>query len=419
MKDKGMKIFGIAALIVLVAAMSILFMNKQGGAITSSTVGYWSLNGNTIDGTILANNGNAVGVVYTPEYKGQAGYFKNAIVTVPNIQAYNAMTNSFTVEAIVKPTETSHGYVVHKFHAFLLQFYNSNEGNVSAPVQNKFQFGLYTYHVNGSNLYYVWEGNKATSGPMVLGQTYYVAATYDGANLKLYVNGALKSTQAYSAAALGGTLNFDSNPISIGNNAVAMSGVAGVMGRPFIGNIQNVEITNRAKTATEISGTYTDLNSPALVCTPTAKDCASATIYRTCNIAGTAWVNTSCPSQTACTAGNCVSTCVKKTCSQLSKNCGTIIECGQEIACGTCTTDKICSSGVCITHPQYSCKAYEEYTEPTAAATNGKCELSFDKLFTGIGMKTYLRDHVTGLIIVLALIALATLGGIAMYKKRK
>lgn len=413
MKDKGMKFFGIAALIVMVAVLSILFLNRNPGAITSNTVGYWSLNGNTNDATILANNGVQSGVTYIGGYKGQQAYFKNAIVTIPNIAAYNNMQNAFTVEAIVTPTETSHGYVVQKFHGFLLQFYNSNEGNASAPVTNKFQFGLYSYKVNGTQNWYAWEGDKATTGTVALGQTYYVAATYDGTNMKLYINGALKSTVKFN-----NTLKFDSNPISIGNNAVLVTGVAPVMGRPFVGGIQNVEITNRAKTATEIAGTYTDLNSPSLICTPNAKECSGTAVLRTCNAAGTAWANSTCASGTACSAGACVSTCVKKTCSQLGKTCGTVIECGQEIACGTCSSDKVCSSGNCIIHPQYSCRAYEEYKAPATGVLGGECVMSYDKLFTGIGMKTYLQDHTVGLIIVLTLIALATLGGVVMYKKR-
>jgi hypothetical protein len=74
----------------------------------------------------------------------------------------------------------------------------------------------------------------------------HVAATYDGATLRLYVNGTQVSSRAVT-----GNIAVSTGQVRIGGN--------NVWGEYFAGLIDEVRIYNRALTATEIA---TDMNAP-------------------------------------------------------------------------------------------------------------------------------------------------------------
>jgi hypothetical protein len=76
----------------------------------------------------------------------------------------------------------------------------------------------------------------------------HLATTYDGAMLRLYVNG----TQA-GAQALSGAMAISNNPLRIGGNSA--------LGEYFQGRIDEVRVYNRALSQTEIQ---TDMNTPAI-----------------------------------------------------------------------------------------------------------------------------------------------------------
>ena len=74
----------------------------------------------------------------------------------------------------------------------------------------------------------------------------HVATTFDGARLKLYVNGALVSDTAYAGAA-----PVTANPLKLGGNAV--------WGEFFAGQLDEVRLYNTVRTQPQIQ---TDMNSP-------------------------------------------------------------------------------------------------------------------------------------------------------------
>lgn len=98
---------------------------------------------------------------------------------------------------------------------------------------NKAQFGAF----NGS--FPVAEGTTTIAA----GTVYHLCGTYDGTNLRLYVNGVLETTNA-----IGSTGNVNANSLLIGGSANA--------GRFFNGVLEDVRMYSRALTADEILTIY-------------------------------------------------------------------------------------------------------------------------------------------------------------------
>jgi hypothetical protein len=93
--------------------------------------------------------------------------------------------------------------------------------------------------------YAATSSSPASDGPsgtaqLPLNTWSHVAATYDGTNLRLYVNGSLVGTRAVS-----GQVMATANPLRIGGNTI--------WGEYFAGRIDEVRIYNRPLAATEIT----------------------------------------------------------------------------------------------------------------------------------------------------------------------
>jgi hypothetical protein len=85
-------------------------------------------------------------------------------------------------------------------------------------------------------------GDRSATGPAALlaGVWSHLAVTYDGAALRLYVNGTLVRTTAVT-----GAIGTSNNPLRIGGN--------NVWGEWFAGTIDELNVYNRALTAAEIA----------------------------------------------------------------------------------------------------------------------------------------------------------------------
>src|SRR5207245_7665367 len=86
---------------------------------------------------------------------------------------------------------------------------------------------------------------RGTSTPALNSWT-HVAATYDGATLRIYANGVLQASKAVS-----GAITTSTGALRIGGDSV--------WGEWFAGLIDDVRVYNRALTATELQ---TDMNTP-------------------------------------------------------------------------------------------------------------------------------------------------------------
>jgi glucose/arabinose dehydrogenase len=155
----------------------------------------------------------------------------NDLVSVPDSSSLD-LTSGMTVEAWVRPLTTS-GWrtVVLKERpgdtVYALYSSNNDNGRPNSRIR-----------VNGSNASVNGTSRLTTS------VWTHLAATFDGSNLRLYVNGSLVGTRTAA-----GTILTSANPLRIGGSSA--------LGRWFRGRIDEVRVYNRALSVTEIQSDRT------------------------------------------------------------------------------------------------------------------------------------------------------------------
>jgi hypothetical protein len=218
--------------------------------LTNGLVGYWSFNGpdvtdkiydrsgNGFNGYLVGTN-NATSSRKTIGKVGQA--FKFGGVGTGGISIGNdpALTPaSITIAAWVNIAATSsYNYIYSNARDCCGSPYNGYELRVIGS-NNKLTFG-------------VWNGtlsvlSSVTSITKNSGWT-FVAATYDGATERVYVNGNLDNSAAYSGGV--GT------PASFGTYIGSM-GFSGGATHTFAGSLDEVRVYNRALSAAEVKQLY-------------------------------------------------------------------------------------------------------------------------------------------------------------------
>jgi hypothetical protein len=214
----------------LVAAYA--FDEGAGGAVGD-------LSGNGNSGTIANANWTTAGRF------GNALSFNgiNAIVTINDANSLD-LTSGMTLEAWIRPS------VVNSWETVIMK--NRPDGLAYA------MFG--GYPIAG---YFTPPGtsNVVGTGAAALAPNTWshLAATYDGATFRLYVNGSLISSQAAT-----GVMATSANPLQIGGNVI--------WGEYFNGLIDEVRVYNRALAASEIqadmntsvSSTFVDTTPPTV-----------------------------------------------------------------------------------------------------------------------------------------------------------
>jgi hypothetical protein len=182
----------------------------------------------TVDQSGSGNTGTLVGASWAATGKfGKALSFNgsSARVTIPDSPSLD-LTTGMTLMAWVNPTaNTSWRTVVLK------------------ETSNDLAYALYAS--SDTNRPGVWMNTTSTqsvtgTAQLALNTWTNVAATYDGATLRFYVNGAQAGSKAVTPSML-----VSGNPLQIGGNAV--------WGEYFAGLIDEVRVFNRALTASEIS----------------------------------------------------------------------------------------------------------------------------------------------------------------------
>ncbi len=209
----------------------------------SGLVGWWKGDGNTLD-SVAGNNGVAVNVGFTNGVVGQAfscdaenfPYGTYVGVDIPDRPDY-ALTNSLTMEGWIRPR--GDGYMI---------FYRGDNRPGLDPYQLSMQH-------NNVLLFGIADqaGNFATVQiTLAYNQWYHVAGTLDGSSgtMSLYTNGTLAAQITTTVRPFGELIPTDSPGIGIGNVNDGFNNF------PFIGDIDEIALYNRALSPGEVQSIY-------------------------------------------------------------------------------------------------------------------------------------------------------------------
>ena len=210
-------------------------------------LGFNEASGAALDSSLTGNSGTLTGATRVPGKPGfgSAVSFNGLddLITVAH-NATLSLTSGMTLEAWVNPSANTGTGVQSGWRTVILKERGAaglsyalygNDGNPT-PEQPAGYIRLGT------------QDRRAGAAPALpLGAWSHVALTYDGAALKLYVGGVLRSS-----AAMTGSIVTSTAPLRIGGNNVFASEF-------FQGLIDDVRVYNRSLTAAEIQ---TDMNTP-------------------------------------------------------------------------------------------------------------------------------------------------------------
>jgi len=177
-------------------------------------------------GTWLTEN-NAIGD-YVFDFGGSNDYINVGDVT------YLDGASELTLSAWVKPTSHS-GNVLD---AILSKDGPTRGFHLGLATGNKFRFLVST---TGTTVD-VFNSNASYTN----GKWYYLAATWDGSNMKIYINGSEDNSITTTNAT--GTLQNNANPFEIGEN--------GNYAGPLDGFLSNAQIWDKALSSTEVETLY-------------------------------------------------------------------------------------------------------------------------------------------------------------------
>ena len=197
-------------------------------------VGWWSMDNGGADQSGQGNNGTTAGT--TSVVAGKSGnalrVASNGRVVVPDNSSLD-MTQTITMAAWIKPEKSGTQYFIDK----------KATGNVDGYELSLSSDGHVFVRFNEASKGDSFRVNSTSAYP-TNGQTWmFVAATYDGTTIKLYVNGKLEASKTASFA--------------IGMNNIALGLGAEQDGyRGMTGAIDDVRIYSRALSAQEITALY-------------------------------------------------------------------------------------------------------------------------------------------------------------------
>jgi hypothetical protein len=204
----------------------------------SDMVAWWPAEGEAAD-HVGTNSGTLVGgVTFVPGRVGQAFSFNGSsgAVTVPDAPALRC-TNALTVEAWVYPNSSGAAAGI-----LVKWFGNGNQFSYSTALENNGKAYILVSKNGVANVADVDYKVVYSTNSVPLNQWTHFAGVYDGAQLKVYLNGVLENEAAWPQGIFPGTA-----PLVIGK-ALYQS--------PFNGLIDEPTVYNRALSGDEIAAIY-------------------------------------------------------------------------------------------------------------------------------------------------------------------
>jgi hypothetical protein len=200
------------------------------GALVAA-YGFNESSGTTVsDSSGKGNHGTLLNATRTTGKFGRALSFNgsNSLVTIPDKSSLD-LTKGMTLSAWVYPTVDLSGWKSLIAKERTGGFAYSLHANSDANRPNN------AVHI-GTSYQHLKSGNKVAKNKWT-----HIAATYDGATQRLFVNGVQVGSRSQT-----GSLSVTANPLRIGGDTV-------LAGRYFKGLIDDVRVHNRALIAAEIA----------------------------------------------------------------------------------------------------------------------------------------------------------------------
>lgn len=227
--------------------------------VPSGIVSWWTGDATADDivgdnhGTLLGNTTFGAGVV------GDAFYFdgsKNTGVMIGDEPEFEQV-GALTLEAWVCTTDPTAG------HAILMKAYSFDFGNKPSWLLRKYwdaNDGTIGFNVGTDRKDMRAEEELRSTTSIADGQFHHVVGTYDGAQLRLYVDAQLEDTRG-----LTGTVRNGADLLVIGNYGGRSNGSQGPQDTySFMGAIDEARFYDRALTDTEIADIFTSV--PPVFC---------------------------------------------------------------------------------------------------------------------------------------------------------
>jgi hypothetical protein len=211
-------------LTVLFSASLVTAYSSVASAALPNTVSRWAADGNALD-SVDSNNGTLInGVTFGTGQFGQAFSLNgtNQYVDIPDSNSLD-ITNALTISAWINPTTVTS----------------------SRRIVDKITVGFtdgYLLDILGGSLRMI-AGSRLLSGGTVATNTFQnVAGVYDGQFMRLYINGVQVASNDFGSIA----------PIPTNNRSLKIGVDSTGNGNLFSGLIDEVNIFNRALSASEI-----------------------------------------------------------------------------------------------------------------------------------------------------------------------
>ena len=231
----------IIILTLLISQLSFAQISKNG------LVAYYKFSGNTQDSSGNSNDGINFGATPTTDRFGNG----NSAYRFDGVSNYMLIPRSTTLEPTQAVSLCAWIYAESNNSQWLpildKRWNTTNDpwssygmyttsGNTPAPFTNRY-FNGFSNGIAGTGKNCVSTSSAATNSWV------FLVSTYDGANIKLYVNGVLESTVAMT-----GALGYSSMDMYIANNSEGTQW--------FKGAIDDITIYNRAISQNEITNMY-------------------------------------------------------------------------------------------------------------------------------------------------------------------
>ena len=266
-------------IVAIVFASNVMAQNIPSYVPKDGLVGWWPFNGNANDESGNGNHGTVTGATLTADRNGVANKAYNFdvshwswgsggdIIFIPYNSSFN--TDKISVSVWVKRTTNgtqNQGLTILNRYQYGYSSPNGQTWGIGVDQNSSFNIKTAVIQASNANDQAVIEN----VGPVMnINLWYQIIFTFDGVDLKQYVNGVLTDIDQKS----GFTLN------KLGNSGISIGVSDQANGRwgPFGGQIDDIAIYNRALSQQEISALYTGTSQAGLASTKVFVD-APATV---------------------------------------------------------------------------------------------------------------------------------------------